>query len=179
LISYRYKEGNEKFVRWPVAFTAYFKLGGVAQVRAGAVVDQSSTAGSDSLRIATVEVMAQTFLPSKTSLDKVAIEITGVTAGETLDVSLKVLVSDRWTDRWADVTSITGQAVFNGWNVFDLPIKPRPKTTGTRSLSMITPPRLTIPLLGNMPMEIPMRGVLRFGRRLLKKIGTSTLRPMR
>jgi|GEM_PF-1986798 len=90
-------------------------LGVAPATRAASEIDQSSTTGAGSLRIATGARMAQTFRPAYSVLDKVEIEITGAVGGSTLDVHLSELQGEGWNA----LTTITGQTVTDGWNTFD------------------------------------------------------------
>lgn len=86
---------------------------------AASVIDQQYTAGTGSVPIDSyLGRFAQTFMPTKTKLDKVQIELTGVVGSKSATVSIRHNVVGVGWDV-GNVATVPNQTITNGWNTFD------------------------------------------------------------
>lgn len=98
-------------------------IGAILPVRqsafAASEVDQQYTAGGGSVPIdAYLGRFAQTFMPTKTRLDKVQIELTNVVGSKSVNVSIRhFVVGSGWDE--GNVATVPTQTITNGWNTFD------------------------------------------------------------
>mgnify|MGYP001586059034 CR=1 FL=1 len=82
-------------------------------------VDQQYTAGTGSLSIDSyLGRFVQTFMPTKTKLDKVQIELANVVGNKSVTVSIRHNVVGVGWDA-GSVATVPDQTVTNGWNTFD------------------------------------------------------------
>ena len=85
---------------------------------AASEVDQQYTAGAGSVPIDSyLGRFAQIFMPTKTKLDKVEIELTGVGDNKKANVSIRHRVGTTWDE--GNVAAVNNQTLVNGWNTFD------------------------------------------------------------
>lgn len=81
-------------------------------------VDQQHTAGGGAVAIfSAYGRFAQSFKPTKTKLDKVQIELANVPGGATLSVAIRHKDWTTWDE--GNMTTVSNQAITNGWNTFD------------------------------------------------------------
>ena len=87
--------------------------------QAASEIDQQYTAGTGSVPIdAYLGRFAQTFMPTKTKLDKVEIELTNVGAGKSANVFIRhFVVGVGWDE--GNIASVYDQTLQDGWNTFD------------------------------------------------------------
>ena len=87
--------------------------------QAATEIDQQHTAGTGSVPIDTyLGRFAQTFMPTKSKLDKVQIELTNVGNNKSANVFIRHnVVGVGWDE--GNVTAVYGQTLSDGWNTFD------------------------------------------------------------
>ncbi len=99
-------------------FIAAIILAPMEKASAVSDIDQQHTVGNGSVSIdKSLGRFAQIFMPTKSRLDKVEVELANVSGTKTVDVAIRHRVGTTWDA--GDLTTISDQTVTTGWNTFD------------------------------------------------------------